>query len=82
MLYSLIRHKRLPCDGMQPRKKKAGGARYSTADLVLLSLAVGGVAYLWWQFRGNGDTGWDQRFPGTARTLGGDPATTRTAKHK
>lgn len=78
----LIRYRRVSCDGMQPRKKKAGGAKYSTADLVLLSLAVGGVAYLWWQFHGGSGAGWDQRFPGAARTLGGDFAATRTAKHK
>lgn len=65
---------------MQPRKKKAAGARFSTADLVLLALAVGGAGYLVWRVRSSG--GWDDRFPGASRTLGGGPTVGRTAKHK
>ena len=68
---------------MQSRKKKALGAKYSTADLVLLTMALGGVGYLWWLLHVSSG-GWTiaNRFPGAARTLGGSPGGSRTAKHK
>lgn len=60
------------------RKKKAAGAKYSTADLVLLTLAAGGAAYCSRHWLLTKIPGWATKtlFPGAGRRLGSSSAQT------